>query len=243
MTPRPQLSLCIPVCSEKDLIQDFHENLNLFFQRFPLVYEVLFAINPGQDQSLSKLRHLAERNPHYRIIENIKYLSRAQNIHRLSTKSQGDILVPIDLDLAVPLSEILKIIEGFFSNPEIEVIFGNRFKAIKNIENKKVEQNKLENFFMGVIKEKALTSTRQWKFADPFCPILGLRRSSFEKIEKDLRSSGWYWNQEVQRVAQVKELKAQEIPIYVGSGLDAPQRIKPPKSEAFHLLKFILFRI
>ena len=234
MTPRPQLSLCIPVCSEKDLIQDFHENLSQFFQKFPILFEVLFAVNLGQDQSLSFLQYLAERNPHYRIVKNTKRLSRAQNLHSLFAKARGEIIVATDLDLAAPLSEVFKMLEVFFSDQETEAVFGNRFKAKKNLENQKAEENKLEDFFLGILKEKT-----SWQFADPFCSILGLRRTSFEKIEKDLISRGWHWTQEVQRIAQLKNLKAQEIPLYVGSR----KGLKPPKLEALHLLAFVLFRI
>ena len=86
MTPRPQLSLCIPVTMDTGLIQEFVENVSQFFQKFPLLYEVLFSVNPNQDQSLSLLQYLAERNPHYRIVENKSKLSRAQNICNLFLK-------------------------------------------------------------------------------------------------------------------------------------------------------------
>ncbi|HEY8270203.1 MAG TPA: glycosyltransferase [Pseudobdellovibrionaceae bacterium] len=238
MPPQPQLSLCVPLCSEKELIQEFHENLSHFFQRIPLVYEVLFAVNPGQSESLFLLQKLIEKNPQYRILENKKNFknkfSRAQNIQMLCANARGSILIPIDLDLVVPLSEIFKILEAFFSDTELEVVFGNRFKAKKNIENQNLEQDRLEKFFMEILKEKT-----PWKFADPFCPMLGLRRTSFEKIEKELKSSGWHWNHEVQRLVQSKGLKSQEIPLYVG----VRGRLKIPKSEIFHLLNFVLFRI
>ncbi|MGZ3742863.1 MAG: glycosyltransferase [Pseudobdellovibrionaceae bacterium] len=237
MIPRPQLSLCIPQISsgsEKGLIQEFHENLSHFFQKIPLAYEVLFAVSPDQDESRPLLHSLAEKNPAYRIIENKKPLSRAQSIQALFGESRGEILVPTDLGLAIPLSELLKILEAFFSDNELELVFGNRFKAKKNLESQKFAQNKIENFFMGVLQEKT-----PWKFADPFCPTLGWRRSSFERFSKELKNSGWHWTPEVQRIAQLKELKTQEIALYMGSqGWQ-----NPPRSEVFHLLNFILFRV
>lgn len=234
MAPRPQLSLCVHVSADRDLIQEFSENVIQFFQKFPLLYEVLFAVNPGQDQSLSLLQYLAERNPHYQIVENKKHLSRAQNLEKLCMRARGDILVTTDLDLAAPLSEIFKILEIFYSERETEVIFGDRSKAKKKLENTPAAESPLETIFSGIIHEKA-----SWKFRDPFCPILGLRKTSFEKIQKDLKSSGWHWTHEVQRVVVQHQLKVQEIPLYMGS-----RKIqKPPRSEALHLLKFVLFRI
>lgn len=234
MTPRPQLSLCIPITSDTGLIQEFSENLTQFFQKFPLLYEVLFAVNPHQDQSLSLLQYLTERNPHYQIVENKTKLGRAQSLHKLFSAAKGDVVIATDLDLAAPLSEVFKMLEVFYSDRETEIVFGNRFKAKKNLQSQPAVVDPLENFFSGVLKEKT-----PWKFEDPFCPVLGIRRNSFEKIDSHLKSSGWHWTQEVQRVAALYDLKSQEIPLLVG-----PRKgTKPPKSEALQLLKFVLFRI
>jgi hypothetical protein len=239
MTPRPQLSLCIPVDSVKGaddagLIQEFVENVSQFFQKFPLLYEVLFSVNPNQDQSLSLLQYLAERNPHYRIVENKSKLSRAQNLCNLFSQARGDVLIAIDLELATPLSEVFKMLETFYSDKETEVVFGNRFKSKKNLESQTADEDKTARFFHDVLKDKT-----QWPFADPFCPVVGIRRTSFEKIKDALRPRGWHWTHEVQRVAQMKQLKTQEIPLYTGSR----KTTKPPRSEALHLLHFILFRV
>jgi glycosyl transferase family 2 len=234
MTPRPQLSLCIPVSGNTDLIQEFVENVSQFFQKVPLLYEVLFAVNPNQDQSLSLLQYLAERNPHFLIVENKSKLSRAESLHYLFAQARGDILVATDLDLTAPLSEIFKMLEVFYSDRETEVVFGNRFKAKKNLERQIAKEDKMASFFAGVLKEKT-----QWPYADPFCPVLGLRRTSFEKIQDQLQSRGWHWTHEVQRIVQAQHLKAQEIPLYMGSR----KGTTPPKSEALHLLYFVLFRV
>ncbi|MBS1970896.1 MAG: glycosyltransferase [Bdellovibrionales bacterium] len=234
MTPRPQLSLCIPVTMDTGLIQEFVENVSQFFQKFPLLYEVLFSVNPNQDQSLSLLQYLAERNPHYRIVENKSKLSRAQNICNLFSQARGDVLIATDLDLAAPLSEVFKMLEVFYSDKETEVVFGNRFKSKKNLETLIVEADKMESFFRDVLKDKT-----QWPFADPFCPLVAIRRTSFEKIKAALKPRGWHWTQELQRVALTHELKYQEIPLYMGSR----KGTKPPKSEALHLLHFVLFRV
>lgn len=234
MTPRPQLSLCVPLCADSGLIQEFAENITQFFQKFPIVYEVLFTVNPGQDQSLHLLKNLAEKSSPFVIVENAKRLSRAQNLEKLFAAARGDVMISTDLDLATPLSEVFKMLEVFYSDRETEAVFGNRFKAKKNLEAQNAEIDGTENFFMGILKEKT-----GWKFADPFCPVVGIRRSSFEKIQNDLKSKGWHWTQEVQRVALLRNLKTQEIPLYMGS----QKRTKPPKSEAFNLLQFVLFRV
>ncbi len=234
MIPRPQLSLCIPVTSDTELIQEFVENVSQFFQKFPLPYEILFAVNPHQDQSLSLLQYLAERNPHYRIVENKSKRSRAQNICNLFSQAYGDVLIATDLGLAAPLSEVFKMLEVFYSDKETEVVFGNRFKSKKNLETLVAETDPMEDFFRDVLKDKT-----RWPFADPFCPIAGVRRTSLEKIKNDLKPRGWHCTQELQRAALTRQLKYQEIPIYLGSR----KGTKPPKSEPLYLLNFILFRI
>lgn len=235
MSPRPQLSLCVPLCSDKDLIQEFAENTAAFFQKFPLVYEVLYAVGPNQDQSLPFLQYLTDRNPQQHIIRTDSDHSRSKNLEQLFKCARGDILVVTDLDLAVPLSETFKMLEVFYSSPETEVVFGDRAKAKKNLEKETPEADALENFFSGVIKEKTA-----WRFQDPFCPTFGIRKKAFEKLQDSLQSSGWHWTPEMQRAVMLHGLAYQEIPLYVGTG----KIEKPPRMmTALELLKFVLFRI
>lgn len=236
MSPRPQLSLCVPVCSDKDLIQEFVENTSQFFQKFPLAYEVLFAVAPDQDQSLTLLEYLADRTPHYHLIKTQKGTNRAQNLETLFKEARGDILVVTDLDLAVPLSEVFKMLEVFYSSSETEVVFGDRSKSKKKLEaTQDFSHDPLEKFFAGVIKDKA-----PWPFQDPFCPILGIRKKSFEKIQDELHSQGWHWTPEIQRWTYKQGLKFQEVPLYVGS-----RKLRKPANGilAWQLFKFVLFRI
>jgi hypothetical protein len=233
-----QLSLCVPASTSNVLIQEFSDNISHFFQKFPVKYEILFAVNPEQDEGLSLLQSLAESNPHYQIVANKKHLSRAENFEMLFKKAKGDILVATDLDLAAPLSEIFKMLEVFYSNPEVEIVFGDRSKSKKKLEQARAVEAPLETFFKGIIKEKT-----PWPYQDPFCPLLGMRKSCFEKLAPELKSSGWYWTHEVQRVVKALGLKSEEIPLYVGSRkVPSPEGLGACK-EALHLLQFVLFRI
>lgn len=238
MTPRPQLSLCIPVSSSETLaialLSEASGNLQAFFKKFPLIYEVLFALNPEQDQSRNLLQSLAEKHPQIRIVENPRRLGRAQSFERLFCEARGDILITTDLDLAAPLSEVFKILEALYSDRELDVVFGDRFSAPKKPGSFSPPRSALEDFFSGVIKEK-----KAWAFKDPFCPVLGLRRTAYAKIQTGLQSRGWHWTPEVQRLAQLHGLKTLELPLTMSPS----QKNKPPKSEAWHLLGFVLFRV
>lgn len=229
MVPRPQLSLCISVSRTSDLIQEFSDNVSHFFRKFPLLYEVLFAVNPRQDQGLPLLHYLAERNPQFRIVENSASLTRAENLENLFHRARGNILITTDLELALPLSEVLKIFETLHTEQDVEAVFGHR--------NNKVKKN-LENFFQQVIHDKT-----RWPFRDPFCPVLGLRKESFLKIQNELKSKGWYWTHEVQRAVHVKSLKSREIPLYVGSRQAPSLYGRAAVVEALRLFKFVLLRI
>jgi len=236
MSARPQLSLCIPICSDQELLREFDQNVTAFFQKFPLVYEILFAVAPKQDQSLSLLKELALKNPRYKISELTDSLSRAQRLENLFKSAQGDILMAASLDLTIPLSECFKILEVFYSDRNVEAVFGDRSKSKKNLENHpQLVDNKIEIFFSGVIHEKA-----KWPFHDLFCPVFGIRKSAFEKIQGDLHSRGWHWTHEIQRLALKFSVQSQEIPIYSGSR----PGVKPPFwQETLALLNFVLFRI
>jgi hypothetical protein len=213
--PSPvQLSLCIASTgtspTEEARRNEFSQNVTAFFHKFPVTYEVLFATAPGK---------------------------RAKSLVETLAKAQGDILMVMDLDLSIPLSECFKILEIFYSDESVQAVFGDRTQKKKKLENTqyRTELTGLEGFFGGIIREKA-----QWKFQDPFCPVFALRKSSFEKIRGELKPRGWHLTPELQRVAQNQGLVTQEVAVYAGS---RQNQSAPPWTEFWGLLNFVLFRI
>lgn len=228
MAPRPQLSLCISVDHNYAQVADFCGNITAFFKKFPLQYEVLLASAENPDQSLPA---------NFKWVKVPRFQSRSKNLKRIFDEATGDLLLATNLDLSVPLSESFKILEVFYSHPEIQVVFGDRTQKQKKLEEaiRPVGLQGLEKFFDGVIREKT-----PWPYHDLFCPVFAIRRAAYATLHTDLKSHGWHWTPEVQRVALQHELRSEEVALYAGAS--SGQRA-PKFPEVLGLLEFILFRI
>jgi hypothetical protein len=231
MSSQTQLSLCIPESSDTRGIQEFYDNVNQFFLKFPLQYEMLFAVAPNTPkESQALLTTLSEKDPRVRIVQTKKSLARAKKWQTLFQAGAGDFLVPLELSLHIPLGEVFKMLQELYTDTSLDVVFGNRFA-------KKAPRSRLEAFFQGIIQEKA-----GWPFRDSFCPTFALRKSAYEKIQSELHSSGWHWTPEIQRVAIKKDLKPIEVPVFDHS-LNQPLQRRPGRLESLRLLSFVVFRI
>jgi len=224
----PQLSLCIPYIDELSRIPEFAADVSSFFGKFPISYEVLLAAPQGSSLTLAEpFRAIPVKNAG----------ARAKNLEVLFAAAQGEFLFAADLDLAIPLSECFKILQVFFSEAEVQAVFGDRTQKKKKLEDTAYSTalNKTETLFSGIIHDKTL-----WKFQDPFCPVFALRKSAFEKIKAEVKSRGWHWTPEIQRLVQKQGLAAREIPLYAGS---RTAKRAPAMAEILGLLNFVLFRI
>ncbi|RYZ87717.1 MAG: hypothetical protein EOP06_12235 [Proteobacteria bacterium] len=212
----PEISICIAETSDApkpgSWEKDFTENVAAFFQKFPVRYELLFP-------------------------EQHVFSTRAARLERTVARARAPLIIVMEADLRVPLSECFKLLESFFSDPEMQFVAGDRLHKQKKLRDDQAAEMETptEKFFTGIIREK-----RRWLFKDPFCGMIAFRKSTFEQMRPHMHSFGWHWTPELQRVAQKLSLKYLEVPIYSAA---RPSHWKSSLSEKLGLLLFILFRI
>lgn len=243
MSSQTQLSLCIPYSSDLRQTQDFYNSVNQFFLKFPLQYEVVFAVQ-SPDEGRALLTALAENETRVRFVET-KFSARAKNYQLLFEAAKGDILVAMDVTLKIPLGEIFKMLQELYTDASLDVVFGNRFEKLKKVTaGSVVPRPRLETFFQGIIHEKA-----GWPFRDSFCPTFAIRKASFLKLLPELDSKGWHWTHEVQRAVIKTDLKPIEVPIFDRSQTTVSEKSKLTEQkpsafvESLRLLSFVVFRI
>jgi hypothetical protein len=253
MPSHPQLSVCVPDSSEFAILQEFYSNVNQFFLKFPLPYEIVFAVESNQDQSRNLLKGLSDTDPRVRTLEVGPCSSRAKKLELLFAAAHGDLLVASSLELSIPLGEIFNMLQELYTDKDLQAVFGNRFEKKKapakspfsvpptksETGGARTNPDPRERFFQGIITEKT-----SWPIKDAFCPTLALRKTTFETLRPYLKSTGWHWTPEVQRAVSLNAAKALEVPVF-----EAPPRPGQPRGSAIswleflRLLSFVIFRI
>ncbi len=131
-----KLSIIIPAYNEAKTILQILEvvsNLELNLQK------EIFVIDDGsKDNTLEIAKNFAEQNEQYgvefKILKNEKNMGKTQTVKRGILESTGDLVVVQDADLEYDPKDLIKFVEKFKENPEIDFIYGNRFA--KKFENK-----------------------------------------------------------------------------------------------------------
>lgn len=234
----PQLSLCVAECSGparasyESRAHEFFMNVTQFFAKFPVQFEVL--ISGTTPELRAAIESLTFKDPRFRWVETGAH-ARAKILESLFTEARGDVVVASSLSLAAPLGETFRWLQEFFTELDVQVIFGNRFEPKKGLPQATHVNRPIEKFYREVIRERAT-----WPFADPFCPVFAIRRKAFEDLKPHLKSTGWYWTHEVQRATLKAGLKHLETRLHMmpESSPNLGDRLEP-----LRLLAFVLFRI
>ena len=113
-----EMSLIIPIYNEVEILTELIDKINTSLKDLPFLWEVIFVNDGSQDESISKLRSIAERYP-----SKITVISLRRNYGQTTAISagidyaKGDIIVLMDADLQndpadIPLL-LSKIDEGY----------------------------------------------------------------------------------------------------------------------------------
>jgi len=125
-TPRPTVSLVLPIYNEEDVIPELHRRLQEFLAALNLDAEVLFVNDGSRDRSMELLREIAEREPRYRILSFARNFGHQTAITAGVDYARGKAVVVMDADLQDPPEVVLRMVEKWREG--FDVVYGRRGK-------------------------------------------------------------------------------------------------------------------
>lgn len=192
-------SLSTPLCSfvvylnqDVDLAPSFLKDLRSFFTKLPIQYEVVFIFEWAGDSQLAPSEELSSNDSareKISILKNSQKLSRAESLRRGFNHAQGEYLIIADVTMQTPLGDLFKILQHLMTEEELQVCWGERYSKKNNsLVQPKTSRHELENLFNKILQEKLKLEDK-----DILCEAIGMRKSSWQKIDSRLsRQSGWY---------------------------------------------------
>ncbi len=136
LTPRagrPFLSLVIPAYREAARLPGSIIKIRQFLERFPLPVEVLAIIEKSPDNTLEVSREAAAGDPRIQVIDNQVQRGKGYAVRSGVLRAEGQIVLFMDADLSTPLYEIINFLDWMRSHPEVDVLIGDRRKAIEKV--------------------------------------------------------------------------------------------------------------
>lgn len=192
-----KISIIIPLFQEEQRLQKSFQDLQSFFQKFPLTIEVVCIVDPGRDQTaaiaLQQKESLQTPKVQFVIHENSQKLGRARSIQRGLQLATGDLLFLSAIDFNIPLAEYFNTIQDFLSQENLQVLIGNRLDPKKPRHGSK---KSIAKFFEKIEHDKLRSIGLPLN--DPTCQFMAFRKDTKEKILFTWKPNrNWFYSAEI----------------------------------------------
>lgn len=199
------ISFLIPVYNEENRL--FHiKKLFRYLKRDRVnSYEIVIANDCSTDKTLERVRKLAENFKSIKVYSTPRRLGRGATFSYLLPKLRGDVVITLDVDMAIDLSAISLLLKSL--NEGNEIAIGSRYAsgALAKREAARALLSKMYN--------KIIHFLFNSKVLDHQCGFKAYKKKRLLKIAKKIKSKHWFWDTEFLLEAQREGLKIKEIPI------------------------------
>lgn len=121
---RPLVSILVPVFNEEEAVGLFIETTSSILQASDLNFEMIFIDDGSQDGTLARLLCLAEVDKRIRLIRLSRNFGKEAALSAGIDYAEGDVLVPMDVDLQDPPALIPMFLERWRQG--YDVVYGVR---------------------------------------------------------------------------------------------------------------------
>ena len=203
-----RVDFCVPVYNEEAIFNANAERIWQFLAGSQHDYEwnLVFIVN-GSSRSFEKQVQTFTDNAHP---ETVCYIisegGKGRAIKSYFNISQADILVYMDIDLAVSLVSLPDLINPIIHD-EADLVFGSRM--LPGSFKSRSAARELSSRAYLVFSRLLL----KHQFSDLQCGFKAIRRSAWQKLSPLIRNNAWFFDTELIYYAQQQKMRLKEIPI------------------------------
>jgi len=202
------VDFCLPVRNEEKILVSNVERLKKFLcsWRCSFDWQITIIVNGSNDNSENLSRDLQQSYP-----TKIKVLVLAAGGKGLAIKecfhqSQGDILIFMDIDLAVDLNYLPNLITPVVKG-KYDLVFGSRLLPGSQTERSWIREISSRSYNM--LSRLILNH----HFYDLQCGFKAVRRETFSKVSPWLRDNHWFFDTELIILSKKFNYRLLEIPV------------------------------
>ncbi|WII73634.1 glycosyltransferase [Bdellovibrio sp. 22V] len=219
----PHCSFVVYLNRDSALVPDFLKDVRSFFQKFPLSYELIFAVENNASACSEILQpELKNAGPKETLVllQNTKTRGRAESLRHALHKAQAPFVLVATVEMATPLGDLFKILQHLMTEPDVDICWGDRTSRKDSpFQYKREPRHRIEHTFNAITREK----NRQ-PFKDPSCEIWGIKKTAWSDIGNSSPTHpwrGWYTAPYVQNLCRKLNKSVVEVPVY-DSGATSP---------------------
>jgi glycosyltransferase involved in cell wall biosynthesis len=203
-----KVEICLPIKDEEAIIKEKMITLAGVLRdlKINVSWILTGAVNGSSDQSFNVFQNVVSGLPYQNKCFNLVKRGKAHAIKTCWQQSEADILVFMDIDLAVPPIFLRQLLLPII-NDEADLVIGSRFLPDSQT-SRSWRRDVISRFYIFIAK-----LILKHGFTDLQCGFKAIRRSSYQKLEKFLKDDSWFLDSELLVFAKAFDLKVLEIPV------------------------------
>lgn len=198
------ISLVIPAFNEADKLEACVSKTRNALKKIGIPFEIIIAEDGSTDGTNEVAEKLSKKFVEVKHFHSDEKLGRGKALSLAFSKSRGELLAYMDVDLATDLTHLNQLIQEL---KNYDVVIGSRYlpesKASRTLERRIFSLG--YNLFIRVLLGS--------RVHDHQCGFKGFRKKVFTKINKKLSSTHWFWDTEFLVLAQRNGYSIKEIPV------------------------------
>jgi len=203
-----RVEFCLPIYNEEKILADSSRKLYDFLasQNFSFDWQIVIVINGATDSSPVIAQKLSEEYPGKIKYENISNPGRGQALKRYWLQSSADVFVYMDIDLAVSLNDIPRLIQPLLEGP-YQIAVGSRLLPESQITRSFIRElsSQTYNFLSRRLFRHQLS--------DMQCGFKAITKSAFMTIAPYLQDPHWFFDTEMVIISTAAGYQIKEVPV------------------------------
>ncbi|MFA6146521.1 MAG: glycosyltransferase [Patescibacteria group bacterium] len=202
------IEFCLPIYNEEKILKNNVLKLLNYCdsQNFNFDWRIIILNNGSTDNSEKISQELQKKYPQKIKIENIQQPGRGQALKKYWQKGQADIVVYMDIDLAVSLNNIHTLINPLIKEG-YDLVIGSRL----------LPASKIERSFIRSLSSKSYNWLSKIFFnhhlSDMQCGFKAIKTDVFKKIAPYIKDNKWFFDTELIIFTKYFNYKIKEIPV------------------------------
>ncbi len=226
------IDFCLPAKNEVDIIAANARRLFGYLNELRLScdWRIIILINGSTDNSFNIAASLEEECPrHFRAI-NYQEGGKSKSLKKYFANSEADILVFMDMDLAVALEDIPALINPVLED-RVDIVIGSRL-----LPGSKTGRSALRDFSSRSYNLLAQLVLRN-NITDLQCGFKAFKKSLFKHLEPYFQDDRWFFDAELITLSLKFNYRLKQIPVDWLENRYFKRVSKVKNSEAWYFIK------
>lgn len=208
---QPHLSLVIPAYNEEGRLLPSLQRIDEYLSTRAYASELLLVDDGSTDRTAELLRGFTPTAPdrvQVRLLSHDRNRGKGAAVRTGCLAAQGECVVFTDIDLAVPVDEVDRVLERLKAGAD--VVVGTRLHpGGQDMRSSQPLLRRLAGRLFVLVRRLVALPEHH----DTQCPLKGFRRPAAQRLFAAQRLSGWAFDVEVLYLANRWGLKVEELPV------------------------------